>query len=133
MDPRDRADALLSRARARGVFVVTPDDATSPMDAANTQQIPRSVVADIDAQDPDSTTQVSAAMIEANDYHLASPEPTSRLEPPRGHRPTRPMPLPSLFEEQPADPVIEETDVGGLIPTTTQTKRSNLSRRLDGI
>ncbi|MBN6036667.1 hypothetical protein [Amycolatopsis sp. 195334CR] len=133
MDPRDRADALLSRARARGAFVVTPDDATSPMDAANTQQIPRSVVEGIDAQDPDSTTQVSAATIEANDYHLASPEPTSRLEAPRGPRPTRPMPLPSLFEEQPADPVIEEKDVGGLIPTTTQTKRSNLSRRLDGI
>ncbi|AXB47091.1 hypothetical protein [Amycolatopsis albispora] len=133
MDPRDRADALLSRARARGAFVVTPDDATSPMDAANTQQIPRAVVNDIDAQDPDSTTKVSAATIEANDHHLASAEPTSRLEPPRGHRPTRPMPVPSLFEEQPAEPVIEEQDVGGLIPTTTQTKRSNLSRRLDGI
>ena len=48
MDPRERADALLARARARGAFVVTPEDATSPMDAANTQQIPRSVVNQID-------------------------------------------------------------------------------------
>ena len=44
MDPRDRADAALARARARGAFVVTPDDAVSPMDAKNTQQIPRIVV-----------------------------------------------------------------------------------------
>ena len=36
MDPRLRADEALARARARGAFVVTPDNATSPMDAANT-------------------------------------------------------------------------------------------------
>ncbi|RRO12744.1 hypothetical protein EIL87_23915 [Saccharopolyspora rhizosphaerae] len=52
MDPRLRADEALARARARGAFVVTPDNATSPMDAANTVRIPReivdSVVADTD-------------------------------------------------------------------------------------
>ena len=53
MDPRERADAALARARARGAFVVTPDDAVSPMDAANTVQIPRAVVNAADQ--PDST------------------------------------------------------------------------------
>ncbi|AUS79394.1 hypothetical protein C1701_14655 [Actinoalloteichus sp. AHMU CJ021] len=48
MDPRNRADAALARARARGSFVVTPDDATSPMDAASTVQIPRRVVSAAD-------------------------------------------------------------------------------------
>ena len=36
MDPRNRADEALERARARGDFVVTPDNATSPMDAEST-------------------------------------------------------------------------------------------------
>ncbi|TDC96386.1 hypothetical protein E1161_02585 [Saccharopolyspora aridisoli] len=44
MDPRLRADEALARARARGAFVVTPDNATSPMDAANTVRIPRDIV-----------------------------------------------------------------------------------------
>ncbi|GDY31323.1 hypothetical protein [Gandjariella thermophila] len=48
MDPRDRAEAQLARARARGAHVVTPDSATSPMDASNTVQIPRVVVNDAD-------------------------------------------------------------------------------------
>ncbi|GAA3991551.1 hypothetical protein GCM10022247_07990 [Allokutzneria multivorans] len=57
MDPRERAEELLARARARGSFVVTPDDATSPMDAANTVQIPRIVIAANDPRgsDPEST------------------------------------------------------------------------------
>jgi hypothetical protein len=45
MDPRERADAMLARARARGAFVVTPESAVSPMDAASTLQLPRVVVA----------------------------------------------------------------------------------------
>ncbi|RZQ62708.1 hypothetical protein [Amycolatopsis suaedae] len=122
MDPRERADALLSRARARGKFVVTPDNATSPMDAANTQQIPRSVVSEIDqGADPDTTTKLSAATIEANDNFLTHSAQTTRLggaPAPRGQQPEQ----------------VEE-EVGGLIPTTktTPTQRSNLSRRLDGI
>ncbi|MER7015977.1 hypothetical protein ABT324_31480 [Saccharopolyspora sp. NPDC000359] len=56
MDPRLRADEALARARARGAFVVTPDNATSPMDAANTVRIPRDVVDQADS--PPDTTQV---------------------------------------------------------------------------
>ena len=55
MDPRYRADETLARARARGAFVVTPDNATSPMDAAQTQRIPREVVS---GDDPDPTLQL---------------------------------------------------------------------------
>lgn len=43
MDPRLRADEILARSRARGAFVVTPDNATSPMDASTTQRIPREI------------------------------------------------------------------------------------------
>lgn len=52
MDPRNRADETLARARARGAFVVTPDNATSPMDASTTQRIPRDVIASGDDPDP---------------------------------------------------------------------------------
>ncbi|CAM05640.1 hypothetical protein A8924_6820 [Saccharopolyspora erythraea NRRL 2338] len=52
MDPRLRADEALARARARGAFVVTPDNATSPMDASTTVRIPRTVV---EQSDSDST------------------------------------------------------------------------------
>ena len=81
MDPRDRADALLARAQARGVFVVTPDSATSPMDSSNTQQIPRAAIDGLDrSQDPDTTTQLPASLIEENDHPLAGSAPTRRLE-----------------------------------------------------
>jgi hypothetical protein len=81
MDPRDRADALLARAQARGVFVVTPDSAISPMDASNTQQIPRAAIDGLDrSQDPDTTTQLPASLIEENDHPLAGHSPTRRLE-----------------------------------------------------
>lgn len=60
MDPRDRADETLARARARGTFVVTPDNASSPMDASTTVRIPRSVVAAADQApaDADSTMAI---------------------------------------------------------------------------
>ena len=63
MDPRERADATLARARARGAFVVTPESAVSPMDATSTLQIPRAVVTAIDerANDPEATLVVPAA------------------------------------------------------------------------
>ena len=54
MDPRERADAMLARARARGAFVVTPESAVSPMDQANTLQIPRIVVDENDGRPRDS-------------------------------------------------------------------------------
>ncbi|GAA2816645.1 hypothetical protein [Saccharopolyspora taberi] len=56
MDPRLRADEALARARARGAFVVTPDNATSPMDASTTVRIPRDVV---ENSDPDHTQVIS--------------------------------------------------------------------------
>ena len=119
MDPRDRADALLARARARGAFVVTPDDATSPMDASNTQQIPRSVVDRIDrGEDAETTAVVPSSVIDSVEQSIATdPKPGTRV----GMRPVAPPPEP------------EEQEVGGLIPTTTQsTGRSDLSRRLEG-
>lgn len=91
MDPLDRADALLSRAQARGSYVVTPQSAISPMDAANTQQIPRSVVrgADASAVDPDATTVLAREQIRENDdshHHLSEPSPTTTLPAARGAR-----------------------------------------------
>lgn len=63
MDPRDRADALLARARARHGYVVTPEDAVSPMDAANTQQIPRAVVGAADhLSEAETTASIPAPM-----------------------------------------------------------------------
>jgi hypothetical protein len=56
MDPLERADAMLARARSRGAFVVTPESAVSPMDAASTLQLPRMVVtANDERQDGDAT------------------------------------------------------------------------------
>lgn len=140
MDPRDRADAVLARARARGAFVVTLENATSPMDSSNTQQIPRSVVNEIDrSQDPDTTTVLPASMIAANDdqHHLAEVEPTTRLdtgEPRRQKPPEARRPAENRKPElEPSDEPSEDS-FSGLIPTVTQSSgRSNLSRRLDGI
>lgn len=67
MDPRERADATLARARARGAFVVTPESAVSPMDAAATLQLPRIVIAANDerrADDPDATVVVPRADVQ---------------------------------------------------------------------
>lgn len=125
MDPRERADALLSRAQARDALVVTPDNAISPMDASNTQQIPRSVVSEIDrSQDPDTTTKLPASVIEANDHHLASSAPTTPLEL-NGTRRSEPQAA--------SEPV--ESHLEGLIPTTRTTNpgRSELARRLEGL
>ncbi|MEV7041168.1 hypothetical protein [Amycolatopsis sp. NPDC051061] len=161
MDPRDRADALLARAQARGVFVVTPDSAISPMDASNTQQIPRAAIDGLDrSQDPDTTTQLPASLIEENDHPLAGASPTRRLEASGGSgvrrpqattplstpTPTTPMKTPlttpvttPLARRPQAEPItspLKEPDPEdtGLVPTVTQNNgRSDLSRRLDGI
>ncbi|WP_410569081.1 hypothetical protein [Amycolatopsis sp. cmx-4-61] len=150
MDPRDRADALLARAQARGVFVVTPDSATSPMDSSNTQQIPRAQIDGLDrSRDPDTTTQLPASLIEENDHPLAGSAPTRRMEVQGGRRPQRttplktpspttPMPAP-LSRRPQAEPItspLKEPDPEdtGLVPTVTQNiGKSDLSRRLDGI
>lgn len=159
MDPRDRADALLARAQARGVFVVTPDSAISPMDASNTQQIPRAAIDGLDrSKDPDTTTQLPASLIEENDHPLAGASPTRRLEATGGSRrpqataplstpsPTTPLKTPGktpvttpLARRPQAEPItspLKEPDPEdtGLVPTVTQNNgRSDLSRRLDGI
>lgn len=55
MDALSRAEETLARARTRR-HVVTPDDATSPMDAASTVQIPRLVIQALDPHtDPELT------------------------------------------------------------------------------
>ncbi|QRP45111.1 hypothetical protein [Amycolatopsis sp. FDAARGOS 1241] len=135
MDPRDRADALLARARSRGAFVVTPDNMTSPMDASNTQQIPRAVVKELDQQDPDTTTQLPASLIEENDEHpLAKQTSTQPLATPAPQVTTPLVPRPQAAPV--ASPLKEQADeeLTGLVPTIKQNSgRSNLSRRLDGL
>ncbi|MEC3982804.1 hypothetical protein [Amycolatopsis sp. H20-H5] len=123
MDPRERADALLARARARGAFVVTPDNMTSPMDSSNTQQIPASVVAEIDhAQDPDTTTVLPASLIAENDHHLAGVEPTTRLEfgaRRQQYQPAAPLVRRAQPSPTPRNPPQEE-ELDGLVPTVKQ-------------
>ncbi|MDR7301309.1 hypothetical protein [Haloactinomyces albus] len=74
MDPRNRADDALDRARARGAFVVTPDSATSPMDASSTERIPRDIIDDAD-RDSNSTVVLS---------HSPQQEPSERSAPSHG-------------------------------------------------
>jgi len=64
MDALARADEALARARSRA-NVVTPEDATSPMDAASTVQIPRQLIAALDPRqgDTESTMIISRGSI----------------------------------------------------------------------
>ncbi|MGH3438575.1 MAG: hypothetical protein ACRDRN_19155 [Sciscionella sp.] len=119
MDPRDRADAMLARARARRGYIVTPEDAVSPMDAANTLQIPRSVVAAADhPPDVERTTSI--------------PAPAPRGEVPQAPAATEP---PSTEVTQPL-PTQEPAGrpVDGMVPTVqeAQAGRRTLSQRLGG-
>ncbi len=116
MDPRDRADAMLARARARRGYIVTPEDAVSPMDAANTLQIPRSVVAAADhPPDVERTTSIPAPA-------------------PRGEIPPSPAEeaLPSAEVTQPLP--ARQRPVDGMVPTVqeAQAGRRTLSQRLGG-
>lgn len=118
MDPRDRADAMLARARARRTGIVTPDDAVSPMDAASTQQLPRAVVSAAD-QPPDE-------------------ERTTSIPPPQrdpgvtGDGRTRPMPHPRATSRE--QPGLQEQPVDGLLPTVQRQAGNtrSLSQRLSG-
>lgn len=138
MDPRERADALLSRAQERA-GVVTPDNMVSPMDASNTQKIPGSVVRDLDPdQDPDTTTKLPQSLIESNDTHLHEQAETTKLDLFSDTSTTTPLnPLPRKAAEQAADGQQAEPDVedaGGLVPTTrTRQGKSELARRLEGL
>ncbi|TCP49246.1 hypothetical protein EV191_10968 [Tamaricihabitans halophyticus] len=127
MDPRQRADAALARARARGGFVVTPDNAVSPMDAANTQKIPRAVVAAAEVREDPEPTVVLRDGEEATQPRALFDEGTTerRQHPMAGTSTTVELPTPQ-------EPVIEEQD--GLIPTVTRAEgtRPNVAQRLDG-
>jgi hypothetical protein len=141
MDPRDRADALLHRAQARGAFVVTPQSAVSPMDAANTQKIPEDVVrgADAVAVDPDATTVLPEEEIrrQVGTHHLDEPAPTTSLD--NSGETTQSLDITPTGEvlgpRRPKEPTraeVEVEELDGLIPTTTQRlKPAELSSRLD--
>lgn len=161
MDPRERADAALARARARGAYVVTPEDAVSPMDAANTIQIPRAVVSAADTGD--STMVISASMARGEPqtqqlhpqqqpqqaYGQQQSGPRGATQPlrPQGyqqqppqqqHQPhqqqPRPVQQPQQQPQQQDDEPPPPREINGLVPTTQHpgTQRSMLSRRLDG-
>lgn len=144
MDPRERADATLARARARGAYVVTPESAISPMDATSTQQIPRSLVSAIDRGDPEATLVVPANAFRGGRHHAVPAQGEAMDDRPAiaQEASTQMLPSPSRPQDQgpmswappspPAPPEPEELD--GLIPTTKQppTTRSSLSQRLDG-
>ncbi|MBV8933314.1 MAG: hypothetical protein JOZ47_14380 [Kutzneria sp.] len=104
MDPRDRADATLARASARSRWVVTPDNATSPMDAKTTARIPRAVVS---AADPEITVVIPAEVASGG------------------------VPVP---QQQSPEPEPATKQLPGLIPTTQQIsgRRLSLSERLSG-
>lgn len=115
MDPRDRADAALARASARSRWVVTPDNATSPMDAKPTVQIPRAMVtaADPRNQDPDTTLVIPAVTATGQ---VPVPQQQQQLPP----------------AQEPKEP--ETKQLPGIIPTTQQVsgRRVSLSERLSG-
>ena len=149
MDPRERAEAALARARARGSFVVTPDDAVSPMDAKSTLQIPRSMIvaaARLD-DDPEATMVVPAPLAGAlgDDRTTSMPSPGAPSgygqdtdaydsyyedDNPLTHSPrTQPLHMQPPPRREP-ETVHEEQD--GIIPTTTTVTRRTLAQRLDG-
>lgn len=151
MDPRDRADAALARARARGAFVVTPDDAVSPMDAKNTQQIPRAVVNALDTsrQDGDTTMVISAGMARGHGQPPQQQQQQPQQPPQQPISPalmeetrTQPVQVPTqqqTYRPQPQQPPGPEQppaprEMDGLVPTVQQpaNPRSTLSRRLEG-
>ncbi|WP_434438736.1 hypothetical protein [Lentzea sp. E54] len=135
MDPRDRADAMLARARARGRNIVTPDNMTSPMDASDTQQIPRTLVNAVDPRrDPDSTMILAPAQMgqqQAGQQQGGQQQPQRPQQAPAQPMPTQPMPV----QSSPADDAeITQIVRPGVIPTVSnhQQARSSLTQRLNG-
>jgi hypothetical protein len=136
MDPRDRADAMLARARARGRNIVTPDNMTSPMDATDTQQIPRSLVNAVDPRcDPDSTMILSPHQMGQQSAHRP-PQHVPGQHLPTQPTPTQPMPTqPMPMQAGPVDDAeITQVVQPGVIPTVSnhQQTRNSLSQRLSG-
>lgn len=132
MDPRERADAILARARARGAFVVTPESAVSPMDAASTLQIPRAVVRAADEQDPEATMVVPAAELPAiaqealtDVVAVPQPGPRSRQRRLEQHQ--------SMLAAREAAAAREAEPAEGLVPTMKEPpSMGSLSQRLEG-
>lgn len=152
MDPRDRADAMLARARARGRNIVTPDNMTSPMDASDTLQIPRGLVNAVDPRlDPDSTMilppgqmrpQQTAPMpqqqhVQQQQYgqhqHGHQQHGQHQRGQQQGQRPMPTQPFPVAAEPS-DDADVTQVVQPGMIPTVShhQSTRSSLSQRLDG-
>jgi hypothetical protein len=138
MDPRDRADAILARARARGAFVVTPESAVSPMDAANTLQIPRAVVNAADERDAETTMVVPAVRAqdelpaiaqEALTDVVAVPHPGPRSRQRRLEQHQSMLAAQAAARAAASGP----EEVGGLVPTLKEPPvPGSLSERLDG-
>ncbi|MFI7675277.1 hypothetical protein [Actinophytocola sp. NPDC049390] len=132
MDPRERADAILARARARGAFVVTPESAVSPMDAASTLQIPRAVVRAADEQDPEQTMVVPAPELPAiaqealtDVVAVPHPGPRSRQRRLEQHQ--------NMLAAREAAQTREPEEVDGLVPTVKEPPPTgSLSQRLEG-
>ena len=141
MDPRDRADAMLARARARGRNIVTPDNMTSPMDASDTQQIPRSLVNAMDPRlDPDSTMILPPGQMRSQQGHPMQQQRGQQHNQQRGqqhgqrpgapmHPPTQPLPVAAADDAE-----VTQVVQPGMLPTVShhQQTRSSLSQRLDG-
>lgn len=62
MDLRQRATATLARASARDGRIITPDNATSPMDAEDTARIAGAVIAEADARGRAARDGVGSSM-----------------------------------------------------------------------
>ena|SRR2546430_5209823 len=138
MDPRERADATLARARARGAFVVTPESAISPMDAASTPQIPRSLVAAVDRANDPEATMVVPMNPQGGRHARAVP---AQGAPPLDESPAIAQEATTQVLSGPArrplevPPAPEPVQLEGLVPTVKQPpppNRSRLSERLDG-
>lgn len=128
MDPRDRADALLARARARGAHVVTPDNMTSPMDSSATQQIPRTMVNAVDPRelDPESTMVISAQMVTGDRRPPQQPPHHQQQQQPHYQQQQH-------YQQQHQTEPVQRVGPGPL-PTVQQSTggRPSLSQRLNG-
>ncbi|WP_026197011.1 hypothetical protein [Sciscionella marina] len=130
MDPRDRADAVLERASALRRGVVTPINATSPMDASATSRIRRSVVEEAQRRVEEQDTQSIPAP--------GAPHEGEETTQPVREGATQPVHRPQAAAPRAEQRVAEDeptTDLGGLIPTVAQQpkKPRSLSDRLSGL
>ena len=132
MDPRDRADAMLARARARGRNIVTPDNMTSPMDSSDTQQIPRTLVNAMDPyRDPDSTMILPPAQM---GQQQRPPQHMPPQHMPPQHTPVQAPPTQPIQQQVADDAEITQVVQQGVIPTVSnhQQTRNSLTQRLNG-